>query len=69
MCVCVCSAEQLQLSEAGLGERTLRREARAGGNVALPELALPDRRKRRQLTAEELEDRKKKVCVHTRTHE
>ena len=57
-------SEQLRLCESAVGERALRssggNEGKAGGDLAAG-LTLPKGRKRRQLSVEELEARRKKV--------
>ena len=58
--------EQLRLCESAIGERALRssggNEGKAGGDLAAG-LTLPEGRKRRQLSVEELEARRKKVYI------
>ena len=55
-------AEQLKLSESELGERVLRSEHRLPATAGL-ELAAVATRKRKSLTPEQLEDRRKKVST------
>jgi hypothetical protein len=60
---------QLKLSEGELGERVLRSEHRLPATAGL-ELSIAATRKRKPLTAEQLEERRKKVskCVGVRIH-
>jgi len=51
-------AEQLKIAESSLGERVLRSEHRVPLATPFP---LPEQRKRKQLTAEQLEERWRKV--------
>ena len=53
--------DQLKFSEANFGQRALRSETRASGGTHIAGLPLPERKKRRQLTPEELEARRTKV--------
>ena len=61
--------EKLRLSESAIGERALRssggggNETGARGGALAAGLTLPEGRKRRQLSDEELEVRRKKVCL------
>ena len=55
-------SEQLKINEETLGERALRNESK----IPLVPVSLMDIRKRKPLTEEQLEERKRKVCWRER---